>query len=222
MYTQNNGVNGTFATEVWPAGVTGNIIYETNRVKVVFTTGPLPVELTNFEVTQEDQNTLLSWTTASEKNNAGFEIQKSKDGGDWQKIGFVEGNGTTDELSKYHYRDSNPFPGINYYRLKQIDFDGESSFSDVEAIEFSRIKDQVNIYPNPSTSNVNIQLDNPLKQIMEITLYDNLGQEFWKSGIIEGESSWNKSFEIDKKGTYFISVMIGKELYVDRIIILEE
>ena len=91
----------------------------------------LPIELTYFKGENIDNQNKLTWQTASEKNNHGFHIEKSTNGTDWEEIGFVQGNGTTTEVSNYEFVDNLDFPSLedleslNYYRLKQTDFDGK-------------------------------------------------------------------------------------------------
>jgi len=136
---------------------------------------PLPVKLTSF--TGENKGTIikLSWTTATEINNSGFELQRSSDGVNFHKIAFVDskgrsGNSNTD-LS-YSIEDINPFPGNNYYRLKQIDINGRFEYSKV--ILLKQAKPNViivkNIFPNPAFENVNITINSSIKESISIVV----------------------------------------------------
>ncbi|MEL7221393.1 MAG: hypothetical protein AAGJ93_08755, partial [Bacteroidota bacterium] len=113
----------------------------------------LPVEFLSFDaMLQSDQTTLLEWQTANEENNEGFDVQRSTDGQHWEKLGFVAGNGTTQEKQSYNYVDRSPVYGVNYYRLLQRDFDGQTDYSDVVLINSTKDtkwSDQVQVYPNP-------------------------------------------------------------------------
>ena len=112
---------------------------------------PLPVDLINFNSRNySGGSNLLSWQTASETNNSGFEIQRSKDGEDWQTLAFVEGKGTTSEKQSYEYIDRSPEMGVNYYRLNQLDHDGASSYSDVVAVALKSAGLAQAFYPNPA------------------------------------------------------------------------
>jgi hypothetical protein len=96
---------------------------------------PLPVKIVSFTV-KEDQNgaVLLSWVTATENNNKGFESQRSTDGYFFQELGWENGHGNSSQLQHYFFRDPNPVAGqINYYRLKQRDFDGKHEYSVIRA-----------------------------------------------------------------------------------------
>jgi len=96
---------------------------------------PLPVELISFRGKSTLEGTLLTWQTATEKNNEGFEIEHSIDGRTWDNIGFTYGNGTSNELNSYEFIHELPVSGINYYRLKQIDFDGQFEYSHIVNVE---------------------------------------------------------------------------------------
>ena len=91
----------------------------------------LPVELTSFEAVRIEDNIRLEWTTASELNNDYFEVLKSYDGEAFSVIGYVDGNGTSSEVIDYSYTDSEPKQA--YYRLRQLDYDGQFEYSDVVA-----------------------------------------------------------------------------------------
>jgi hypothetical protein len=84
----------------------------------------LPVELVHFSAIASDSHIQLEWATASELNNAGFEIEAGVDGRDFRRLGFVEGSGTTNEAKSYSYEFDALTPGLNYVRLRQVDFDG--------------------------------------------------------------------------------------------------
>ena len=103
----------------------------------------VPVELTRFRLYTPDpaaQTVFLDWQTASEQNNSHFEVQYSTNGMDFKTIGIVNGNGTTTENSDYFFVDKNPSNGINYYRLKQVDFNGQFEYSTVKSIVIEKEK----------------------------------------------------------------------------------
>jgi beta-glucanase (GH16 family) len=99
-----------------------------------FNNNSLPVELTNFKAKIQNNTTLLNWQTASESNNKVFEIERSNDGKDFKTIGAVKGNGTTNVVHNYYFTDKNPVNGINYYRLRQLDFDDKETLSKVVSV----------------------------------------------------------------------------------------
>src|SRR5690606_18127695 len=93
---------------------------------------PLPVELISFEATAGDYSIFLTWSTASEKNNAGFNLQRSIDGYNFENIAWIDGNGTTNSPNNYSFEDKNVKPGVMYYyQLKQVDYNGEFEYSPI-------------------------------------------------------------------------------------------
>lgn len=113
---------------------------------------PLPVELLSFtgERTSEREVALL-WTTATEHDNAGFELWRMFEGEDeFKHVGWVDGMGTTQSLTEYTHADDNAEQRVSYYRLKQVDLDGSFTWSDVVAVEGARIGGSFVLYPNPA------------------------------------------------------------------------
>ncbi|HZG01705.1 MAG TPA: T9SS type A sorting domain-containing protein, partial [Chitinophagales bacterium] len=94
----------------------------------------LPVELTLFTATVSNDDVLLNWRTESELNNHYFDVQRSADGFHFESIGSLEGHGTSVTAHNYNFTDAEPFAGVSYYRLRQVDFDGTHAFSPVRAV----------------------------------------------------------------------------------------
>jgi hypothetical protein len=140
--------------------------------------GNIPVELTSFSAYINEKNVLLNWTTATETNNLGFEIEKQI-GNVWQKIGFVKGKGTSSELHSYSFTEKNVGNGKYSYRLKQIDFDGSFEYSNVISINIGtplsfRMSQN---YPNPFNPSTIINFQIPEKTNVSLKVYDILGRE---------------------------------------------
>lgn len=140
----------------------------------------LPVELTAFTAQMDGAAVLLTWQTASETNNAGFDVQrqgaKSPDG--WETLAFVEGAGTTSELQTYRYRVTDADVGPYHFRLKQVDIDGAFTFSDEVRIMVRltapyRIE---KISPHPIRERATVELSVQEAQVVRATLYDLLGR----------------------------------------------
>ena len=118
----------------------------------------LPVELTRFSGVRQERIVELNWITATELNNDFFVVERSKDGVSWMAFDVVKGIGTTSSHSSYQSTDEAPFDEINYYRLRQTDFNGDVKFSNI--ISVSNTGDlKVNLFPNPGKSHVNVQFD---------------------------------------------------------------
>ena len=125
---------------------------------------PLPVELTRFEVVAAGLDARLSWTTASEKNNAYFEVQRSLDGKQFETVGKRTGQGSTQARTDYAYPDAGAGRLLTgqpiYYRLRQVDYDGQEAFSPVRVVTFGpAATTAVALYPNPSAQHPTVTLD---------------------------------------------------------------
>lgn len=179
----------------------------------------LPVELSFFKAVSIDESIRLSWETASELNNQGFEVQKSIDGNIWEKIGVVEGNGTTVEVQNYTFDDITPYSGINYYRLKQTDFNGTFEYSNVITERYDFIRNKIKVFPNPSNGFINIHVDYHSSEIIGIKITNNLGAIVWENIITEKTSFWRKEIELEENGIYFVSVITGNQVKNKTIII---
>lgn len=117
-----------------------------------------PVEWLSFETASTNAGVNLSWSTASEENNKGFEVERSVDAETWEFLGFVEGAGTTTEIQAYSFVDTRPEMGFNYYRLKQIDYNGDFDYSDISEIALSldAFSGTPSVFPNPIQSQLTI------------------------------------------------------------------
>jgi len=141
--------------------------------------GFVPVELVSFAASVTGTSVNLSWMTATEVNNQGFEIERSSDQNNWERVGYVEGNGTTTETKYYSYTDTKLETGTYYYRLKQMDFNGTYEYSStVEAVvtvprEFALEQN----YPNPFNPSTKINFSLAADSKVTLKVYDLLGQE---------------------------------------------
>ncbi len=141
----------------------------------------LPVEFAKFNAIRQGQKTSLAWTTASEVNNDVFVVERSTDNLEWTVISRVDGAGTSTEAISYVAIDERPENGINYYRVAQIDFNGEISFSPVRSVSFEKTADRlVAISPNPVSTergSFKLQLEGfEAEDEMTISLYNSVGQ----------------------------------------------
>jgi FlaG/FlaF family flagellin (archaellin) len=141
---------------------------------------PLPVELTSFTVEADAQQAVLTWTTATETNNAGFEVQHQAPGAaSWSQIGFEQGAGTTTEARSYRFTTDALQPGVHTFRLRQVDTDGTESLSDVRRVQIRAEEPVTFAGPNPVTAGdrarVTVQLDRA--QDVTVSIYNVLGQQ---------------------------------------------
>ena len=122
--------------------------------------GPLPISLTFFDIAKtQNEQVLLKWSTASEVNNDYFEVENSADGQAWQFVSKVSGQGNSTISQYYQFLDKNPKSGTSYYRIKQVDFDGQISYTPIKSIFFDVLHTQhsFHISPNPVTHQLSIQ-----------------------------------------------------------------
>ncbi len=161
----------------------------------------LPVELLDFRATVIDRGTLLEWSTASEENNEGFYIERSSNTESWETLGFIEGKGTTLEQQHYSFLDEYPFIGENYYRLKQMDFDGDFEYSDIVNVIFDEQNplSKVHIFPNPVNAELNVINGEGIAII-----YNTLGQHIKKVIINSSQLTINTSGL--PKGQYILRI----------------
>lgn len=136
---------------------------------------PLPVELSEFKVSKVNKvHTLISWKTLTEKDNAFFEVERSADASNFNTIVSVPGKGTTNSENSYAVTDIQPLKGINFYRLKQVDLDGTTSYSKILSLEFDDVP-VANFYPNPAQEFVNVSVNNT-QVLNKVYFYDGLGR----------------------------------------------
>ncbi|MBZ0198894.1 MAG: T9SS type A sorting domain-containing protein [Ignavibacteriaceae bacterium] len=141
----------------------------------------IPVELTSFDADVQNGKVMLNWTTASETNNKGFQVerQSSAENGEWLILGFVKGNGTSAEVNKYSLTDDNITPAKYTYRLKQIDFDGTFKYSGTVEVNYTAPAEFAleQNYPNPFNPATVISFQLPAVSNVTLKVYDVLGNE---------------------------------------------
>ncbi len=178
----------------------------------VGTCGSFPVELSVFKGEIIDQSIHLLWETASEQNNEGFEIQRSTDGRNFHKIGWVEGAGNSVQSINYRFEDRDIKGNETYYyRLKQMDYDGRSENSAVLALVYTtegatNIKD---FAPNPVTENhTDLKIVSPQAQKASVSVYDAMGKILFekKTNLIKGLHTIRLDLTDAQSGTHFVRI----------------
>lgn len=171
----------------------------------------VPVELTLFSGKYINGSVLLEWSTATDTNNFGFEIQKRYENTSFEKIGFIPGNGTTTKGMQYSFIDNDLLAGRIYYRLKQLDFDGGFAFSNEIIVEITPLSDYqlFQNYPNPFNPSTIIKYSVLLQSKIKIALYDVIGNEVETlfEGVQEaGIHEINLTAGNLPSGVYFVSM----------------
>lgn len=189
------------------------------------TGNPIPVELTSFIANVSEDKVNLNWSTATETNNSGFNIERSN-GSDFKAIGYVAGHGTTTEKQNYSFIDDNVSNGNYSYRLKQIDFDGSYEYSDtieVEVttpLEFSLEQN----YPNPFNPSTVIGYQLPLAGNVVVKVFDVLGNEVATLVNEEkGRGIYSVNFDASQlaSGIYFYHLQAGFYVQTRKMILIK-
>jgi hypothetical protein len=139
----------------------------------------VPVELVAFEAVTTGETVMLHWETASELNNDYFQLERSFNGQEFVVLTLIGGHGTTSEPKEYQFRDETPRNGFNYYRLKQVNFDGSYSYSKTISTEVK--SEAILVFPNPTKDFVRIIL--PHYQMVEVSVFNNFGQIIFRQEV---------------------------------------
>ena len=182
---------------------------------------PLPIELLSFDAQVEGDNVLVSWQTASEQNNDYFIIERSKDGVTAERIGTIKGAGNSNKVLNYDFVDQNPYSGTSYYRLTQVDYNGQSETFDWVAVK-REVIDEVafDIYPNPvSSGNLNINFHN-FSGKTEIKIYSLSGHEIYRNYFEISNNLETAHLYLDlQKGLYSIQVVNNSSTLIKKLIV---
>lgn len=172
---------------------------------------PLPVELSFFNAQSEQDQVLLSWSTASELNNDFFTVQRSGTGEKFDDLFQIKGKGTTNTQSNYSATDSSPLQGLSYYRLKQTDFDGKFTYSNVVSVQNDFSGVQFSVYPNPSEGKkFNVELNGaPANILVPIRIVNTIGANVFEQTFQTNESGSlkvNIDFSVQAQGLYIVVI----------------
>jgi hypothetical protein len=163
---------------------------------------PLPVEWLNFDVKPMGNTVLVSWSTASETGNDHFIVERSKDlQSPTEDIGLVQGAGNAVQVNQYTFSDVKPYPGLSYYRIRQVDFDGEETVTAWKAVEF-KTKSLVRYFPNPTTGVFYIVIEDGT--VGECVLLDISGRVVFTQQLEKGMTFAECNLSVLPKGVYTI------------------
>jgi hypothetical protein len=211
-------INLNMATQNFISSSNLNLTTLTPNSAQTTSCGIIPVELKFFNYEIENNKVILHWTTATEINNLGFEIERCNSDKEWTTIGFTEGKGTTTEIQDYTYLDD--LFGINsekvFYRLKQIDFNGQFNYSPEIEVELQIQPDEFNLYqnyPNPFNPVTVIKYSIPKLDHVALIIYDSLGRQILKIvDEVKEPGYYEAEFDAAKlpSGIYFYSLYSGE------------
>ncbi len=178
----------------------------------------LPVKMVYFEANADGKTSELTWKTASEENNANFIVEHSSNGVDFTEIGTVRGNGTTNIAHIYNFTHTQPAVGNNYYRLRQVDFDGKYEISEIRIVKFDTGNSIFAVNPNPTQNdNINIRILREIENDATVELFDITGK------LILHENIANLQFSIDTKNLaknmYLVRITTNTQAQTERVLV---
>ena len=192
--------------------------------------GTLPVELSSFNSTINNNNVKLNWTTSSELNNSGFDIERrsSEVNTGWTKIGHAEGYGNSNETKSYSFNDNSLNTGKYSYRLKQIDFNGNFEYFDLQNEIIIGVPTRFELsqnYPNPFNPSTKINFSVPVDSKVSLKIYDISGKLV--STLLNNEFKTANYYTVDfngvnlSSGTYFYSLQSGDNIDTKKMVLIK-
>ncbi len=177
----------------------------------------LPIQLAYFRAKRKEGKVQLNWSTEVEINNAYFEIEYSTDGKDFKSIAYIEGAGTSTKALFYDFQHKAPVAGINYYRLKQTDFDEAYSYSDIVSVEINKeTASRVKVFPNPVVDRFSITHDSK-EEIGQVELFSLLGQRIVRSWT-QAQASYTLPNSL-LPGQYILRIQAGAKEWIEQIVV---
>ena len=181
--------------------------------------------MTSFAVKSSNKSHNLSWTTATEINNEGFEVQRSMDGENFQRAGWVNGEGNSNREVSYEFADTDIKANVQYYyRLKQMDFDGRSEYSEIISAQYND-RNALTIgdfTPNPAQFEVALQISSGVEDQAQVVLFDQLGNEILNQRytLSVGDNALNIDINNIPSATYYAKVTIGNEINYKKLVVV--
>lgn len=230
--------DGTFADETPLAGAAllsgneywfNNVTGLNNDIRFTLATinstqTPLPVELTSFTASQEDQSVVLSWSTASELNSDHFTIERSNNGHLFEWVGEHPAAGTSLQSHAYELIDHEPYSGLSYYRLSQVDYDGTTKVYPLISVQVNVSGPFIRIHPNPTRGDFQLEVSGMSDNPLTITLCDTRGREVYRSVQTPTRAHQSVPIMIAPKlaaGLYLVRVSDGVNLFVQKLRVSE-
>jgi hypothetical protein len=171
----------------------------------------LPINLLSFTAEKKGHTSFLKWQTASEYNNDRFEIETSKNGTDFYQIGIVGSHGNSVSVESYNFTDNLPMNGINYYRLKQVDKDGHSTYSKTVFVSFEETTGPIAIRPNPVNDKLILDIAQPSENVM-INIFSTDGRLVKKESLGSVQRSSTINVAQLNAGVYILRITMSTEV----------
>jgi hypothetical protein len=172
---------------------------------------PMPVNMILFNAYDYNNIVTLSFSTATEHNNDHFDIERSADGRIFEKIGEVKGAGNSIVRQDYTYTDQKPLNGVNYYRLKQVDFDGAFTYSPVRSVVFGKAQ-LVTVFPTPANSTLTIRLDEALTENAQWQIMDMTGRIVGAGTFVAETNEYSLPVSTLTEGAYVLQIATATQV----------
>jgi hypothetical protein len=174
---------------------------------------PTPVEWLEFEVKKHHNKNVLHWKTASEINSSQFTVERSYDGFLYESFGKIQASGDNSTVSNYLYEDKNVKTGIVYYRIKEIDKNGDYSYSIIRSVERDQ-ENNISIHPNPNKGQFRVGSIGVENGLVTISIYNALGQNLYYSQVNNSNNNVDELIDISSfcNGVYILKVQTTNEL----------
>jgi hypothetical protein len=192
---------------------------------LVFGTPPLPIKLISFEANINEDKVDIKWITAAELNNDYFTLERSVDGKVWEEILITAGAGNSNNVLEYFETDYKPLRGISYYRLKQTDFNGEFSYSNIVPVKYIKKNNgKINLFPSPLTAgtDLHIEFKDIIASELLVVLRDIKGREYYSKIVVNIEGGKLIGIPVDSSvpnGIYIVTASSENQLYSQKLII---
>jgi endoglucanase len=218
--------NSNWPQDSWSVTENG-IYYQAAWVRVLsqFVGGvcsALPVDYLSFNVSPANGNSVLvQWNTGHEDDNNYFIVERSINTIDFEYAGRVKGSGNSAVMKNYSFTDADPFPGISYYRLKQVDGNGSISYSEIRKVNLGSTSSFLHVFPNPGTGSFTLESDCVANGKIHIQIYDILGKIIYQEDIAGNPGLLRKTIHLEsaESGVYFLQLNNGKEIVRAKVII---
>ena len=214
LISVNGGTTGTTSTSVTSSNII-TVSYTPASGELEILTAILPIDLLYFRATAQQDQVAINWGVASEEDNDYMAIERSADGLLFEEIGRVAGRGNSEEAMDYVFYDETPFQGINYYRLRQVDFDGATEIFPVVSVLFERNNPTLSLqlYPNPAPEQLNIRWNAVDQRTNLLRLFDPLtGRQIHQYQLDAGTGQYELPVSDLAAGTYLLQIVQGNKV----------
>ncbi len=186
-------------------------------VALTIVPAPLPVEMVSFRAETQGEDVALHWATASEINNAFFDIQHSTDGLHFTPIARINGQGNSSITHHYHYLHKSPERKVNYYKIKQVDEDGSHAFSSIVVATLNTAKRHFSVSPNPFSTHLDLQMQRPLLHPATVELFDLHGKQVYSGTMPAANTEHRIALATLPNGLYILKIESEGEVFSEKI-----